>query len=268
MLRNLILFLLCFSGLALNAQLIPLYWLEAGDIDQYYKLKNKKAKKIELSIQGEEFSGRSFSERKIYNFSDTGVIEGEYHKNKVLVYKFTLEFDSQGQLIRRIYDYDSGEIGFGKEEFRCVYEDGRMIAQEEYIDDSLRLDKIKYKYNHFGHPIDISVYDSLDQLKAYETANYLYSEGKYVHKTFNAWGQPESEEEVYFNTDSTQNEYNEFGDLEKTNINGAPPELKARFSFKYTYDEYGNWVKLKRKFSSKEKIFVVEQVKRTIEYEP
>jgi hypothetical protein len=211
-----------------------------------YDEKNREKEKIHIDSAGTN----KYSHLSFYN--NDGHLEKIVVVNRYVVIQETIKYkyDTMGFLVEELQTFGTFLSGYRK--VFTNNEKGLCIKFEFFDKDK----KLKYwnvmSYNSSGN---------IDEVKRYKNGEYL-SRIKYTYK--NDWVSSETiydkNEKIEF---KEENEYNEEGLLQKRKVFYTDPIRNSESTYKYKYDEQGNWILVIQYLNGK--VFLLTE--RVIEYE-
>lgn len=170
----------------------------------------------------ELYDGEIYTKR-IWNYDDTGKLQSVciYEENGTMRYKFQLEYNENGFLVRQS-KYEDGEL-YGRALYECD-DKGRIIKSIEYGRQGTQSDSESYRYDNNGNVIEIT--DSYGRVNKYK-----YDKNGNI-----------TTHERCFNTahsDAFTYTYNDHGDVSNSQQNGYLP-----IEYRYEYDSHENPIKI------------------------
>lgn len=220
-----------------KSQSIPSYWMNLYELENYYELKQSKAKKIIAHYRSDE----SHNAKWVYNILEDHRIMGELIKNGQQRSRFIYHLDSLGRRVKHIIDFKNNLWGWQKEIYVFEYAEGKKVSEKHHNGKGDLMRTAIFEYDDKGRPIKLSVYNSNSHLESFETAKY--EDMQYIYKVFDSDERLVLSETRYYNMDVSSAEKNINGDYTKLMWPTSKAGSKVHHEFEYVYDAIGNWIK-------------------------
>ncbi|MDC0339067.1 hypothetical protein OAN33_05975 [Flavobacteriales bacterium] len=203
----------------------------------------------------EYYEDGSLSSKYTYKYDDNGnqIEENYYNSDGVLSSKDTYKYDVNGNHNEgESYNSDGGLIS------KYLYkhdEDGNIIEEIDFDSNGILEYKTIFKYDDKGNPIEENNYKSDGSLVSKNTYKYDDKGNQIEENVFNSDGS------LYYKSTS---KYHSNGDKIEMDTESYRDEITERYTFtyEYTYDSEGNWIKQIGLVDGKPEILI----ERDIEY--
>uniref|UniRef100_UPI00404B7DC9 hypothetical protein n=1 Tax=Flavobacterium sp. TaxID=239 RepID=UPI00404B7DC9 len=232
------------------------------DLPLEYVLKKGIATEIIVTKKVNPGQDFSYSEKTNYTFPAESTVQTKIYKDSELESTREFTIDSLNRVIKNTVRFKHKALGWITSKYETTYGEKTKNLKMLHPDGTLNY-TMSVVFNENNNPIEIRTLNVNGQLIGLSTAEYHYNTNQFIYTVYREDGSIALNKTDWFKKDY-EIKRNEFGDL--TSFYWPTSSSDIKYLIEYTYDDHGNWTRIKKTQIDGNKKKTTEITSRKIRY--